>query len=144
VGLQVTTKNLSPHKQAEFPLGSPKRQTRPLDLNILYSKTTFAGALQYVYECGNFEVDKQCYDPLGIDSGNFSKMLSGKASFPQDKEEQFQDLCGNQGLVLWRAFRAGKGVYDLQGALEKENATLKLRVAELERDIEAYRRLHAK
>lgn len=132
MGIQATTKDL----QAEFPLGPRKRITRPLDLNVLYSKTTFAGALQYVVECGNFEKAKECYGELGIDAGNWTRMLDGEASFPQEKEERLHELCENQGLFLWRAFRYGKGVYDLQEAKDKEIADLKAENKKLKDEIE--------
>jgi hypothetical protein len=131
MGQQIKTNVL----QVELPLGPPRRVPHQLDLNILYSKTTFLGALQYVVQCGNFENDKQVRSQLGIDAGNWSRMMNGDASFPQDKEEELQSLCGNQGLVLWRAYRAGKGVYDLQEAkdkriseLEAENRLLKTEI----------------
>jgi hypothetical protein len=121
-------------------LGAQKRAPRPLDLQVLYSKTTFAGALQYVVECGNFEKAKECYQTLGIDAGNWSRMLDGEASFPQEKEDQLHELCGNQGLLLWRAHRAGKGVYDLQEAKDREIAALKAERDQLKADIETLRR----
>lgn len=125
MGIQAKTKELSP--QFELAIGDKKRVPRPLDLDVLYSKTTFAGALQYVVECGNFEKAKQCFQPLGIDAGNWTRMMDGEASFPQEKEDQLHELCGNEGLLLWRAYRRGKGLYDLQEAKEK-------RIAELERE----------
>lgn len=135
----MTTKDL----QAQKPL-KRKNKPLPLDLSTLYSKSTFLGALKYVIQCGNFEKEKEIYqDPsMDIDGGNWSRIMNGRASFPQDKEEQLQEMCGNQGLVLWRAHRAGKGVYDLQEAKEKRIAELEKENAQLKSDIETICRLH--
>jgi len=138
MGIQANTNNLS--AQFELPIGPKKRTPRPLDLDVLYSKATFAGALQYVVECGNFEKAKQCFQALGIDAGNWTRMLDGEASFPQEKEDLLHELCGNDGLLLWRAHRKGKGLYDLQEAKDREIATLKSRVVQLENDIETLHR----
>jgi hypothetical protein len=128
----MTTNNL----QAELPLGPKKREPLPLDLQVLYSKTSFLGALKYVIQCGNFEYEKELYKDLNIDAGNWTRIMNGSASFPQDKEEQLQELCGNDGLVRWRAYRCGKGVYDLQKAKDKRIADLEAENIELRREIE--------
>lgn len=143
MGLQSKTKKLAQLEsgQGELPLGEVKRRVpRPLDLSILYSRTTFHGALLYVIECGNFEKDKQLYQPLGIDAGNWTRIKQGEMSFPQEKEEALQALCGNDGLVLWRAHRAGKGVYDLQEAKDKRIAELEAKNAQLQSDLDTLKR----
>lgn len=122
--------------QAELPLGPKKREPVPLDLQVLYTKTTFLGALKYVIQCGNFEYEKELYKALGIDAGNWTRVMNGSASFPQEKEEVLQEICGNDGLVRWRAYRAGKGIYDLQEAKDKEIAALKTERDQLKAEIE--------
>lgn len=116
--------------------GSAKRTPLPLDVSTLQSKPTFLAALKYVIQCGNFAREKELFQELGIDKGNWSRMMSGDASFPQDKEELLQELCGNDGLVIWRAYRKGKGVYDLQEAKDKRIAQLEQDNAQLRAEIE--------
>lgn len=128
----MTTNNL----QAELPGFSTKRIPQPLDERTLYAKKTFLGALKYVIQCGNFEYDKEVYQPLGIDAGNWTRIMNGSASFPQDKEEELQDLCGNNGLVLWRAFRRGFRCERILSDLERENTELKIQLADKERELE--------
>jgi len=50
------------------------------------------------------------------------------------------ELCGNEGLLLWRAYRRGKGLYDLQEAKDREISLLRSRVAQLENDLETLHR----
>lgn len=112
-------------RQSEFSLAAPSRKPLMLDLQNLYAKPTFLAALKYVIQCGNFEYEKEVYQSLGIDAGNWTRIMNGSASFPQDKEEQLQELCGNHGLVIWRAFRIGKGLHDLEDAKDKEARLLR-------------------
>lgn len=141
------TKNLVAVGSPQFELGLERRRIpRPLDLNVLFSKATFHGALMYVIECGNFEEDKEIYLPLGIDAGNWTRIKKGPRtpngmSFPQEKEEQLQELCGNKGLTLWRAHRDGMGTYDLMQSKDKIIESQAKQINQLESDIEALKRL---
>ncbi len=107
-----------------------------LDERVLFNKQTFLGALKYVIQCGNFELDKQIYQALGIDAGNWTRIMNGTASFPQDKEEPLQDLCGNHGLAMWRARRRGFGVIPLRSDLETRIQELESNVSEKEKIIQ--------
>lgn len=129
----MTTNNL----QAELPgIGTGQRRPQPLDIQTLCNKRTFLAALKYVIQCGNFEYDKELYQPLGIDAGNWTRIMNGSASFPQDKEDQLQELCGNIGLTIWRAQRHGFKLEPLQDAKDKRIAELEAQNAELRREME--------
>lgn len=101
------------------------RVPQPLHLPTLYSKTTFRGALEYVIQCGNFEYEKEIYQSLGIDAGNWTRIMNGSASFPQDKEDALHALCGNNGLLIWRANKQGLGLVELEDAKDKQIRELK-------------------
>jgi hypothetical protein len=131
-GIQMDTNNL----QAQLPLVPAKRRPIPLDEQTLHAKPTFLSALRYVIQCGNFEYEKELYQTLGIDAGNWSRIMNGSASFPQDKEDDLQQLCGNDGLVRWRANRGGYRLEPLQDAKDKEIAEWKSRALEAEKRYE--------
>jgi hypothetical protein len=38
---------------------------------------------------------------LTIDKGNFSRMMTGSAYFPPNKENLLQDICGNEAILDW-------------------------------------------
>ncbi len=129
----MTTKDL----QAELPLvPSSKREPTPLHLPTLFAKQTFRGALEYVIQCGNFEYEKEVYQSLGIDAGNWTRIMNGSASFPQDKEDHLHVLCGNDGLLLWRARRKGFALVPLEDAKDKAIRELTEKNAELQKEIE--------
>lgn len=122
--------------QADLFADSARRQPLPLDQKTLLSKPTYSAAFMYVLSLGNFEYEKQVYEDLGIDAGNWTRLKQGKLNLSFEQEKKFEELCGNSGLTIWRAFRAGKGVYDLQEAKDKRIADLERENAELKRDIE--------
>lgn len=129
----MTTNNL----QAELPgMEGAQRRPQPLDIQTLCNKRTFLAALKYVIQCGNFDYDKQIYQPLGIDPGNWTRIMNGSASFPQDKEDELQELCGNIGLAIWRAYRKGFRLEPLQDSKDKLIAELQAKNAELLNEIQ--------
>lgn len=136
----MTTNNL----QAELPgIEAQRRVPIPLDLRTLYGKTTYHAALRYVVQCGNFEYDKELYRQLRIDAGNWTRIINGDAALPYEKERKLQELCGNNGLLLWRAYQEGKGVHDLEDAKDRiireqreENEKLRSEVETLYRVID--------
>ena len=123
--------------QTELPLVPPKRRPIPLDEQTLFAKPSFLAALRYVIQCGNFEYEKECYQALGIDAGNWSRIMNGSASFPQDKEDSLEELCGNIGLTLWRANRKGYKLIPLEDAKDKEIARQRARAEEAEMKYQA-------
>lgn len=63
---------------------------------------------------------------LGIDKGNFSRILSGQANFPVEKLSLFCEIVGNDLVLHWLAYQRG---YELrfipkllEEQLEKERA----------------------
>lgn len=112
------------------------RVPQPLHLPTLYSKSTFRGALEYVIQCGNFEYEKEIYQSLGIDAGNWTRIMNGSASFPQDKEDALHALCGNNGLLVWRAYRTGMGLVELEDAKDKQIRQLREENTELKKELE--------
>lgn len=121
--------------QAELPLGTKPKDRQPVDLDVVYRQPTFLAALKLCIHLGGFEYDKQIYQALGIDAGNWSRIMNGSASFPQDKEDELQDMCGNEVLVIWRAYRRGKGLIELRDAKDRRIAELERQLAERDSEL---------
>ena len=67
-------------------------------------------------------------ESLGIDKGHWSRMMQGRANFPDAKSVEFMRLCGNLAPMQYEAKATG---YELvKSAAEK-------RVQELERELMA-------
>ncbi len=57
-------------------------------------------------------------DLLGIDKGNFSRMMNGRANFPDAKSVKLMELCGNYAPLQYEAWACGFELVDkalLQG-----------------------------
>lgn len=65
-------------------------------------------------------------EQLGIDKGHFSRMMQGKAHFPDAKSIALMQLCGNYAPLQFEAWALG---FELQ---ERAKDT---RIAELEREL---------
>lgn len=67
-------------------------------------------------------------ETLGIDKGHWSRMMQGKANFPDAKSVEFMQVCGNLAPMQYEARATG---YELvKSAAEK-------RVRELEQELMA-------
>lgn len=51
--------------------------------------------------------DKQMATQLDMDSGYFSRVMQGQASFSQAKEQRFMAICGRGDPVFWRILKIG-------------------------------------
>ena len=96
-----------------------------------------AHAVRKCWELSNLE-PKEVHDPLDIDQGTFSKILSGKAFLPPNKKFDFMRLCGNLVPLRYDAMQLGFELKPIRNSLERENAELK---AELEQERLLNRRL---
>ncbi len=55
--------------------------------------------------------DKQIYLELGIDAGQWSRIMTGQANFPLEKLKEFLRIVGNDIFLRWVAKDCG---YDLK------------------------------
>lgn len=117
--------------QVDLPL---RRQVQPVKPEVVYRQPTFTTAIRLCVSLAGFEYDKVVYQELKIDAAQWSRIMRGDAHFPQDKIEQLMDFCGNDVPLMWLAYRRGKGLHDLESALERENRELKETNSKLLRD----------
>lgn len=76
--------------------------------------------------------EKAVYMDLGIDKGNWSRMMSGQAHFPHEKLEALMDLCGNDIPLQWLAWRRGKGLHLLESESQRIMRELREQVRKAE------------
>ena len=112
MGLQMGTNNL----QAELPFNGNHRSPKRLDVEptVIYRQPTSLAAIKLCIQYGGFEYEKQVYQPLEIDAGNWSRMMNGSAAFPPDKLIPLMDLCGNEIPLQWFAFKRGYKLVAMQ------------------------------
>lgn len=75
--------------------------------------------------------DKVICIELGIDPGQWSRIKSGLAHFPEERFNLFQDICGNEVPARYAALSRGYGLVRLKSAVEAELAAEKMENAEL-------------
>lgn len=68
---------------------------------------------------------------LGIDEGHFSRMMHGRANFPDSKSDQLMALCRNFAPMQWEAMRFGFVL--TKDAKETRKAELLAELEQLER-----------
>lgn len=127
----METKNL----QAELPLGSkPKRME--VDPAVIRRQASMLAAIKLCVQYGGFAYEKEVYQSLDIDAGNWSRMMNGSAAFPPDKLIPLMDLCGNEAPLQWIAFKRGYQLQPLQDEKDKLIAELRERLTKQEAVLE--------
>lgn len=121
----MKTNNLN---QVELLLRSPDR-LKPAPEDVLRQPSMSAAIRLAVSTSGL--IHKQIYSPLEIDSGHFSKMMDGKAYFPQDKYSEFFDICQSEAPLYWLANARGYELVRKQTEVEKENEALRQQLEEM-------------
>lgn len=97
---------------------------------IIAKLPTFKDALRLSKSISGLD-DKQLCMELDIDPGQWSRIWSNGAHFPNEKLTQFMDLCGNLVPLRWLALKYGFELKPLKTTLEIENETLR---AQLEQE----------
>lgn len=121
--------------QAELPLGStPKRME--VDPAVIQRQPSLLAAIKLCVQYGGFAYEKEVYQSLDIDAGNWSRMMNGSAAFPPDKLIPLMDLCGNEAPLQWLAFRRGYRLDPLQDVKDKRIADLEAELAKREAVLE--------
>lgn len=106
--------------QVEMPL-------QTVDLAVVLRQSNLAGAVALCASLSGKD-DKQLYMDLGIDPGQWSRIMKGSAHFPLNKLSALMDLCGNEAPLMWLIHHRGWDV-----------ATLRRQQSETERALEAER-----
>lgn len=113
----------------------PARAKQVISFEVIARQRDQLQAISLSIQVSGLE-PKQIYKPLGIDKGTWSNIMSGQMHFPTNKYEQFMDIVGNEILLIWLAFRRGKGLHDLVDAKDKRINDLEAKIAEKDKEIE--------
>ena len=138
------SKNFAPQadRQQEsktLPLFDGRSPERPeVSRDFIISRPSMTRAMKLAIDVSGLE-DKQVAGALDIDLGQWSRIRTGNAWFPQDKLPAFMSLVGNDIPLIWLAHQRGYELRPLRSSLERENEDLKRQLAEKERDMEVIR-----
>lgn len=98
---------------------------------VVEKQPTMGDAIKLAIQVSGL-TDKAIYMDLGIDPGQWSRILSGNAHFPHNKLTQFCDVVGNDVILDWFALQRGKETKMLETTAER-------RIHELEAELEKER-----
>ena len=107
-----------------------KRPKKMVDNIYIERCRSMRQAIKLCVDLSGVNDNALCID-LGIDPGQWSRIKSGQAHFP-DKFNEIQDVCGNYAPLQWYAHSEGFGLVKLQSELEAENDQLRQEKQELE------------
>lgn len=80
---------------------------------------TMTEALRYAVRTSGLS-DKLVYLELGIDAGNWSRIMSGQSSFPHEKFIQLMKICRTDFPLAWLAKQCGYELKVSQVSLEDQ------------------------
>src|SRR5690606_5708782 len=78
---------------------------------------------------------KQVYGPLGVDQGQFSKIINGQKYLPPEMYHDYQRLCGNWILLRYDALHASFELKALETDAEARIKQLESELADRDRAI---------
>ncbi len=102
---------------------------------VIVKLPTFKDALRLSKSISGLD-DKQLCIELDIDPGQWSRIWSNGAHFPNEKLTQFMDLCGNLVPLRWLALKYGFELKPLKSTLEIENEKLRAALEQKEREMD--------
>jgi len=79
--------------------------------------------------------EKQFYLELGIDQGNWSRMITGKANFPPELIPKFCQIAQNNLLIHWLAYQRGFELRIIPKELEERLSEKEAQLEEKDREI---------
>ena len=102
-------------KQRELSiLGNIKRPVTPVSMDLIRRCRERTDAIKLCVLLSDYK-DTALARLLDIDKGNFSRMLSGQANFPPNKEELLQSLCGNEAILDYDIWIHGRKSVPMSG-----------------------------
>jgi len=114
--------------------GKTIRAEQPVSDEVIFRQPDKLSAYRLSWQVSGLE-DKEIYVPMQLDKATWSRIMSGQANFPTNGEEQFAEITGNNIPLKWQAYRAGKGLVDLEDAKDKLIRELQDKVSEQAKEI---------
>jgi hypothetical protein len=103
-------------------------------IDIIKKRTDLRAAVRLACEASGLDDKVICLE-LDIDPGQWARIKSGKAHFPDEKYNDLLDLLGNEIPLEWWANSRGYKLVKIRSRLEDELEEERQRTAELEMKI---------
>lgn len=116
------------------------RELIEVDPALIERLPNFTASLKLCKEISGHPNDKPIYMGLGIDAGQWTRIMSGQAHFPHEKLKKYMlEVCGNIAPLLYLAHSCGfdhRSIRRKQTAVEAENDALRAENEQLKRDMQ--------
>lgn len=117
-------------------LGQETHVPQSVSVDVIAAQKDQVSANRLCFQASGKE-DKQVYMALGIDKGQWSRIIDGgSAHFPPNLYQQFMTICGNEIPLIYMALKRGYGLVQLRDAKDRKIAELEAKNAELQKEIE--------
>lgn len=113
-----------PSANREIPILSASRVPAPVPMELLSKCKNRLDAIRLCVQLSGYSNEALC-KMLGIDKSHWTRMMQGRASFPDTKSVELMYLCGNCAPTQYEAWK-------LHMRLEKEDLQEKLALARAE------------
>jgi len=87
------------------------------------------------------KTEKYVYLQMRIDSGNWAKMMAGKANFSADRIKEFCNIIGNDLLLIFLTYQSGYEIRILPKTLEEKIAEKDKKIEKLIRELETLKEI---
>ena len=103
-------------EQREMPvLGDVKTIRKDVPKHLIEACTCKQQAIQLCVQWSGIQHGALA-EILEIDKGNFSRMMTGSAQFPHNKENLLQDVCGNEAVLEWANYSRNKKAIEIDNS----------------------------
>lgn len=99
-----------------------------LDVAMVARQPNLTAAILLCQQISGLD-DKELCKALGLDAGQWSRVKTGQAHFPQERMTKLMDVCGNEAPLLWLANRRGYELRELETEWQRRE-----RIARRERE----------
>ncbi|OGT30436.1 MAG: hypothetical protein A3E87_01750 [Gammaproteobacteria bacterium RIFCSPHIGHO2_12_FULL_35_23] len=106
------------------------------DLEMISTLTSLTEAIRYSIRKSKLN-EKQVYMEMGIDAGQWTRIVTHVAHFPHERFLELFSITGNLIPLQYLAYKAGFELRPLQSALEYQNDTLKKEKENLQRQLDS-------
>jgi hypothetical protein len=116
--------------QREMPWFSASRVPAMAPHDLITRCRNRLDAIRLCAQLSNYSHETIC-EQLGIDKGHWTRIMQGRANFPDSKSVEFMYLCGNFAPMQYEAWKTGFELHRSErdkriSELESELAALKL------------------
>lgn len=115
--------------QREMPWLSAARVPAMAPIELVMKCRNRLDAIRLCAQLSNLSHETIC-ENLGIDKGHWSRIMQGRANFPDSKSVEFMYLCGNYAPMQFEAWKTG---------FELHKSERDRRIAQLENELAALR-----